>query len=376
MERGLLKHLLCAGPSRCFDVRFFTNKIDDPQAERLFSCSILNSAILLKKVEADNYRHGEDIKPVSTLIYLPYDNKRPQDGGESLIFREIDMIKYLRYKLSGIAAGTLNVEGDLAKLRVLDGLPTFSPFIMDLAFEREQIAIPEGYLQLTPGLRNKLTAHLKGRLRPLIVAAYSRSRSNIEKAVEDLTNKLFYMRCINEILPLVEALRLRPETAEEVMTAWIGIAYFEYEYSTLQHSLKGCAGWLAKHGQPRELGRQDKDYVASLVLPIRNKIRSDWNEIVSISAAYRSSYDAVVFNGRMDPFIQFLGQVRQNYWQMGSILGRLEQTVLVWKHFTHGDPERRMSTSRLVDLLSLLRDLLLTSASVTEKLPGRIAAQT
>ena len=35
---------------------------------------------------------------------------------------------------------------------------------------------------------------MMGRLRPLIVAAYRRTSANIEKAVEDLTAKLFCLR--------------------------------------------------------------------------------------------------------------------------------------------------------------------------------------
>jgi hypothetical protein len=44
---------------------------------------------------------------------------------------------------------------------------------------------------------------------------------------------------------------------------------------------------------------------------------------------------------------------------MGDVLGRMEQTILAWQHFTHSQPERRVPYSVLAHMMSLLRDLLL-----------------
>ena len=57
-------------------------------------------------------------------------------------------------------------------------------------------------------------------------------------------------------MPLIEALRLRPESAQDVLTAWTGIAYFEYEYSALQPKLKEFAGWLGGSGQELARGQR------------------------------------------------------------------------------------------------------------------------
>jgi hypothetical protein len=61
-----------------------------------------------------------------------------------------------------------------------------------------------------------------------------------------MTGKLFSLHNVQEILPLVQALRLPPENAIEFLSSWIGITYFEYEYSMIQNHLKEFAVWLSK----------------------------------------------------------------------------------------------------------------------------------
>jgi len=363
MQRDILKQYLRAGPSRRFDIAFFTNKLakDSPPESYMFANAFLNGSILFKWVDLGQPHVGGCARLISTLIYLPYDLQRPGDGGESLIFTEESFLRLLEYKISA-AEGSSALGHDVERLRVLDSLPTFSPFVVELAFQRAGIDIPEAYLQLTPEVREKLTAHLKGRLRPLIVAAYRRSAMNVEKAVEDLTAKLFCLRDIADVMPLIEALHLPPDIAEDVLNAWIGIAYFEYEYASLQPTLKHFAGWMMHHAQPEEpLTRQDRDYVASLCNSIRQKIRADWNEIVAISTRYRQGYDEMVFRGNLEPFVQFLQTAQSSYWRMGEVLGRLEQTVLAWKHFTRFFGDRRLPFSVLFEMLGVLRDMLLTA---------------
>jgi hypothetical protein len=367
MQRETLKQYLRAGPSRRFDVSSFTRRLGPsaPADQMLFSTAFLNATILFKCVDLDSLRRSDDGRMVNTLIYMPYDVDKPGDGGESVIFCEENFLRLCEYKLTcGDIDGRLLIA-DAEKLKILDSVPTFSPFIVELAFERAEIPIPQSYLELSPEIRNKVTQHLKGRLRPLIIAAYKQASMNIERAVEDLTAKLFCLRDIREILPLVNALRLPPEMAQDVLKSWIGIAYFEYEYATLQPKLKEFAQWVARHGDSGEqMIRQDREYVRSLASAIRQRIQQEWNAVVGISAAYRESYDAMVFRGHLEPFVAFLQGAQVSYWQMGDVLGKLEQGMLVWKHFTRTFQDGRLPPALLLELLAVLRDLLITAPSV------------
>ena len=361
MERDLLKLYLRAGPSRRFDLSFFSRSVreaaeaDGTPPKLLFASAFLNDAILFKCVDHDPHSRYDAIKPVSTLVYIPYNNDLAIEGGESFFFSPENYTQYFEHKSKSSGA---DLQLDCTKLSLLDSVPTFSPFIVELAFQRAEVPIPPTYLQLTPELRNKLTGHLKGRLRPLIVAAFKSAAGNIEKAVEDLTAKLFCLRDLNEILPLIQALRLPHEMGQDVLTSWLGIAYFEYEYALLQPKLKDFALWLTKFSEPRDpVPRSDRDYVLTLTTLVRSKIRSLWNEMVGISADYRSSYDDMVFRGKLDPFIKFLKGAEDCYWRMGDVLGRLDQTVSVWEHYTRRTNDRRLPFIFLIEMLGIMSQL-------------------
>jgi hypothetical protein len=355
MQRDILKQYLRAGPSRRFDVGFFSRNLpkDSPADAYLFANAFLNGCILFKYVDLDERRGGAKGRLINTLIYLPYDNASPGEGGESVIFCKENLRQLCEYKLSAKAVDNDRLAADIEKLKVLDSLPTFSPFIVEFAFRRSQLTIPDCYLQLAPEVRATLDTHLMVRLRPLIVARCQPS-GNIEKAVEDLTTKLFRLREPTDALPLIEALRLPPAIADEVLSSWIGIAYFEYEYSSLQPKLRELANWLARHA---DSGHQ----AASLVNAIRQKIRSDWNDIVAISMEYRESYDTMAFRGNMEPFVAFMGRARASYWRMGEVLGLLELAVAVWRHFALSVGERKLPLSQLYEFLVTLRDLMLVA---------------
>lgn len=361
MDREILGIFLQSGPARKYDISRFTRVIvGNPDAERafLFRNKFLNHTILFKCMVLDDYSSDARDRPISTLVYMPYDIKRPQDGGESFVFSPANFARHCAHKLQTSNIDLLAVEYDLEILKILDSLPTFSPLIVELALERNNMTIPSAYLDLTPELRVKLRAQLKGRIRPLIVAAYGQSSVGVEKAVEDMTGKLFSLHNVREILPLVQALRLPPENAVEFLSSWIGITYFEYEYSMIQNHLKEFATWLSKSSYLTEnTSARDREYVDSLVLHIKERLSADWKRIYALSDEYRETYSNLVYNGEIAKFSKFLLKCRQAYWELGDLLGRFEQTAIAWRVFNACYHGKRVPLSIVVNLFTLLGKL-------------------
>jgi hypothetical protein len=250
------------------------------------------------------------------------------------------------------------VEYDLELLKILDSLPTFSPLIVELALERNNMTIPHAYLDMTPELRVRLRAQLKGRIRPLIVAAYDKSSVSVEKAVEDMTGKLFSLHNVREILPLVQALRLPPENAIEFLSSWIGITYFEYEYSMIQNHLKEFAVWLSKSTYVNEhICVRERDCADALVRQIKERLSIDWKRIYALSNEYRDTYSDLVYNGEIAKFSKFLLKCKQAYWELGDLLGRFEQTAIAWRVFNTSYHGKRIPFQVLINFFVLLRQL-------------------
>lgn len=361
MDRIFLDMFLKSGPARKYDVRYFSIAVTKkPREEReyLFKTFFLNTSIIFKCMITDDYKIRRDEKPVITLVYLPYDLIKPEEGGESFIFTPERFLKFYEYKRRSKTTDHTAYEHDLELLQVLDSIPTFSPLIVELAFERKSISIPKAYLDLTDEMRAKLKAQLKSRIRPLIVAAYGGAGLKVEKAVEEMASKLFTLSNVNEVMPLVQALQLPPEHAVDFLASWIGITYFEYEYSTLQAELVTFANWLAtKASKTSNLTAIDREQVEKNIKFISTRLKKDWSHIFKLSTEYRDVYNNLIYKSDIPMFRSFLLRCQKSYWELGDLLGRFEQTATAWRTFKIASQEDKIPGATLIEFLALLRAL-------------------
>jgi hypothetical protein len=361
MERELLHHFLRSGPARKFDVGRVTRKArraEEDADNLLFRSPYCNSCILFKCVNLDENCMANRENAIDMLVYFPYDQHNPGDGGESLLFTERYFWQYFTTKLRRADCDLPSLQADFATLQVFDSIPTFSPIILELAFERRGLAIPKSYLDLPPDLRSKLRLHIKERIRPLAVAASHSTGADTEKAVEDLSSKMFSLRSIDDIAPLLHALRIPEEEGITLLSAWIGITYFEHEYALIQGKVKAFAEWLNAFSMPREAIRPAEERaIEDLVREIKNKIRADWATVSGVWKEYVSSYEAYILHDNTEVFSAFLRKCNVHYWTMAHILGRLEQTIISWQHFTRNYFNVAMPYYRLMELYAVLRRL-------------------
>ncbi len=360
MDREALNFFLRAGPSRKFDVGYFSRRPgrEDSPSPLLFAMPFLNDALLFKFVSAGPERADDNPRLVATLVFLPQDRDRPADGGEAFLFTHDNLARYCGRRADEDGVNDAAIAADGAALAALDSIPTFSPFLIELAYRRAGLTISPAYLQLAPELRTTLSGLLKSRIRPLIVAAYNRDEESLERAVEGLTAKLFCTSELQTLLPLVRALRLPPADAQDILTSWLGIAYFEYEFAQIHHKLTDLSNWLTlQEQQHMQRARQDREYIQSVTASVKGAMSRDWGHIMEITNEYKTSYEGLIFNGEVDGFINFLNRAVEYYWNLGGILGRLEQTVVVWRHYVRRFRDQALPDSVYFEFLDLLRRL-------------------
>ncbi len=361
MDRELLQVYLRSGPARQFDIRFFTQTLREAGGgadDQLFSVPFLNQAILFKcAVSRELACHASD-RPICTIVYLPFDPARPGDGGESFTFSEDGFWECIRYKLRVDRGDADRFDTDFSILSALDSIPTLSPLIMELAIERAGLKVPAGYLDLPPAVRTKLISFLKTRIRPLVIAAFDRSKVNIDRAVEQMTSKFLLLRDVAAVAPLVKALRIPEGHAVEVLSSWIGLTYFEYEYAAIQPGLRDLADWIGSMRQPRWTQPQaEKEAIESLVQFSRTTLRDGWSRVIAVSAEYRNTYDGLLNRGQVAPFAEFLATCRKRYWDMAEILGRFEQTAQAWRRYKPNIVGQEARARALTDFAQILRRL-------------------
>ena len=206
-------------------------------------------------------------------------------------------------------------------------------------------------------MRVKLKSLMKSRVRPLIVAAFGNQTPKVDHAVEELATKVLALKNASEVMPLVAAMRLPPSHAADLMAAWVGITYFEHEYSLVHKPLQEVAGFLnSRLSEKASLTRVHREEIFRNAEFVRSRLKGDWATIRNLSIEYKTMYEGLVFHGDIMGFRNFLLKCKTSYWALGDLLGRLEQIVIAWNVFSKTQ-RSDIPVGAVIDFLLVLRTL-------------------
>jgi hypothetical protein len=357
MDRAQLRFILNSGPSRVFDVRMLHL---ENELEPFFRTSLLNNAILLKQSPPRDMTDWETLPPIATKIFLPYDRRKPEDGGESFFYTPGNLRGAIHNMLGAKNVKAEHLAADTEILTLLDRIPSFSPFLLKDIFERAQISIPDGYLTMPDREAAMIQQRMRARLRPLVATAFgARGGSISETSIERLVHKLWELKDMDGLQPLVDAFRITKQAAPEVFYCWLGIAFFENEYIKLQPRLKHMAHWISTKSTPRDvLPRGVLDHYMHSVALVRKILQSHWKRSLGILQEYTSTYDELVgSSGSAARFISFLKESRSHFWTLGGSLGRLEQSVEIWERICGRVNFEPLSFERGTELFGILNQV-------------------
>lgn len=367
MDRAQLKFLLSSGPSRMLDVR---KARGDGRLEPLFAITHLNNAILFKQAPAELGQDDDVLPSIATMIYLPFDRRRPEEGGESFFFSRTNLTKVLELTLGDKGPTPEQLLKDLELLKVLDSIPTFSPFLMKDALERAHLSIPEGYFVIGERDSATIKQSMRARLRPLVATAFKTDQKSVSNtSIERLVHKLWELDDLEELAPLILAFRLSLEEAPDIFYCWLGIAFFENEYIRLQTRLKKLAEWISKNPRPKEiLPREALDHYQHSVTQVRRLLQLHWRQSLSILRQYADTYEELVGpKSSAGPFTDFLRNARDHFWTLGGALGRLEQSIEVWDLVCGRTNYERPTYERGTELFHMLAQVNAIGASPDER---------
>ncbi|MEM1104436.1 MAG: hypothetical protein AAGH48_10050 [Pseudomonadota bacterium] len=357
MDRTTLKYFLAAGPAKKYAVLDFYKQAlrDNPAApETLFRATALNKCILFKFLVTDPAERSETSSPIRTLVFFPYDDEQPGDGGESFFFSAHRLREYWSTRSGDTLINTSDLEPDIHLLELLDRIPTFNPFLMGDALERAGIVAPAIYVGADADYARLVTSSIRDRIRPLIVAAMG--GRGMDSAIDRFVEHIWKLDEPEKIRPLVQALGLPVDSAHEILHSWCGLTFFEQEFEKLQPELRTAAEWLAKFPRPSETLPPDlRQLVDMAAQSARSKIHENWRAGQSTLSAFQASYDEFVGPARnVGGFVRFLKDSKRHFWSVGEVLGKLEQSVYAWRTFTRGRPKTALPYDRLMDLYTLI----------------------
>lgn len=340
MSQAQLKVLLTSGSSSIvFDARPAGTQPADGRGP-FFSLGVLKNAIVIKA--------GEGQSGLRTKLFLPFDSTNATRGGMSMECSH-DMTASTLESFFSVRFDPKIMEKDLKKIEILARTPSFAPFLLRDAFERAAVPVDVRHFQVSDSEVRELKDILKAKLKPLAAMALPAAGANIDGSkLVLLVNKLWELNDMAFLAPLTQALKIPPGETVETLYAWIGVSYFNREFTKRQAALRAFAEWLVSK-PPFAPGTRD-DLLAQFEAdrkPVRDRVRAAWTAAGSIFDRFNSSYDRLIQHSDASLFIEYLSRVRADFEALGLHLAFIEQALCI-----HGAIAREPKGSSLsMDLL-------------------------
>jgi hypothetical protein len=236
MSQAQLKVLLTSGSSSIvFDARPGSEE-DSDRRGAFFNLGVLKNAMLIKA--------GEGHWGLRTKLFLPFDSSNTTRGGMSMECTP-DMTASMLESFFALRFDPAILAKDLKKIQILARTPTFAPFLLRDAFERASVEVDVRHFQVSDGEVRELKDNLKAKLKPLAAMALPSAGTNIDGSkLELLVNKLWDLDDPAFIAPFTQALKIPEGEGLGTLYAWIGVSYFNREFTKRQAALRTFAEWL------------------------------------------------------------------------------------------------------------------------------------
>lgn len=270
--------------------------------------------------------HSQD-RPVETCLYFPYDTVMPQDGGHGVYLREADFTEKLRYFI-GIDLETITPENsrDLELLGLIDDIPSLDPFLMRVKFDESQLAVDGDFLGLDKIEELSIKSIITRDVFPIITKAFPETViKRKSRSLSDFINGLWNTSS-PEAAMFIEAFGLDKSQANRILTAWKGVAYYEYKYAENIRKSTEMIRWLqSKDSEPYDLAMFGhlKDLYRMNKQSTLDQMKSLTASTVSIFKNYRTCHTQFLEN-KPEAFRKFLQNANEHFWALGFCVNALD----------------------------------------------------
>jgi hypothetical protein len=162
-----------------------------------------------------------------------------------------------------------------------------------------------------------------------------------EPGLDLIVDRLWARDSLNGILPVCRALHLADGEALEVIGAWIGLSFFETEYTRRELEMFTLVQWLIDC-ETKELPAQFElrnEHLLRLAV-VRSRLKALWRESNEFHARYNASLACLADpEAGIEPCLEVLQTARRDFWRCGELMLLLDQCVSI--HAMHQQLKRR-----------------------------------
>lgn len=359
----ILSHILHGGP--CVSLNLLTlGRTVDP-VDRLFSCSALNYAVIFKfpNFERDlsdyvNHYNGSmlqkrDPRPVETGLYVPWNNEEPESGGCAIYLRQKNY-RHLLHENFGLSPGDDNryLKEDLKILQLIDSVPSLDPFLLRDCFEANHIDPKPKVVTISERENQDIREILRGKIGPVVARALQSTGFSGTRTAQFLD--AIWNPGMPEARLFITAFGIEEQEAAQVFSAWKGVTFYQYQFSTVAPQVRVVRDWLrSRQSMPKAtmVDPATRERIDMFRRALTGKIDKVIQELRQIIDDYDTCFQGFV-GGNPAAFTQFLRSVRPRYWVMGYCVSALSAVLQIFDTMNRGDDRDPLDPDRLQTLFT------------------------
>lgn len=363
-----LRILLRASSSRMFDLQRKHRELLAKQQrtpgkplkpfQPFFTNHNANRLVILKYAPPAHERNGLiNARAVQTKLYLPFNDANIEEGGKTILLSDPKLEYALDEQLAmSPKRDAAAFQRDRAVLDILNGLPSLDPFLMRDKLEIEAIGVDDGYFAIPPNELEAIKVFVRDKMTKVARFAASEGDAVEASAVEKLTQILWEAKDAAAMKPIAQTFGIDITRAPEIVYSWKGVIFYDREFSQQRAEWQKLLDWLANEARPRDGANPAmlKD-MAELRKLAHDGMAAHWRQVNEKLENYRHCFDELFLRKKeAKPFMDFLRNAKQLFWDLGDSLSRLNHSHAVWDRATERYTLRRLPAAPLSDLLDTL----------------------
>lgn len=375
----ILDQIINGPPSVSLNVYFCSKNVET--GKKLFDSNSLNQSYIFKypnfDIELANESSSDlqligDIsrdRPVETAIYLPSDNKNPQNGGYAVYLRQKNAIDLLKIHFGlNYNCDSNDTSEDLQKLNILDEIPSLDPFLIKTEFDGKKFSIDPAYISLPFNVERLIKKNISKKIRPIIERAVGGLNKLNDNSQAKFVNAI-WDPSLPEAQLFIKSFRIDPDQSVIIFGAWKGLAFYEQQFLHQAPDIGNFLKWLnSKNSIPFDVtqNRAHKEQQEMFKKHVDRRIRNMIKNVRSIFLSFNESYQAFIEDSNPVPFRNYLLSASRRYWVLGYCCTALANTTSIFNRTMEESYSGKVSFDKLNDMLFFIDAAINSRGSVRD----------
>lgn len=295
----------------------------------LFRNRRLNQAVIIKHAVRPQERALFARPPqTATKVVLPFAATDLRLGGASFFVGQADMERLLRETVGGYSDASM-LQADIELLEMLDGLPSFDPFLMRERLRRAGVTPARCYFDVTDADLMRMRKFVTGEIAQLVELAFASEGAAARDLAAKLSEKLMTDETAQSLEPLRQTLRMSGDEYREGVFAWKGFLYYKWMVGEFAPRLAA----LAREMLAARIARASAEDRVQLNA-MRSRIVGHLGRTMAHVQASLEQYDSAYIdlaNGRPNAFRDFLIHAPAMFLVMGEAVGVVKHVESFWR---------------------------------------------